>query len=44
MDLDKATETYNEEINQGNAAFMLSENKVDKDVIKMQIGNVLPGE
>jgi hypothetical protein len=41
---EKAKEKYQDAIANGDSAVMVSENKQDKDVMKIDIGNILPSE
>ena len=42
LEQEEAKEKYDDAVAGGHSAVMLEENKVDQDVFKMNIGNILP--
>jgi hypothetical protein len=44
MAKEKAQEKYDDALAAGNAAVMVQEHEKDKDLLKMQIGGIQPGQ
>ena len=42
MEKEKAKDKYDDEIARGNAAVLVSENELDKEVLQILVGNILP--
>jgi hypothetical protein len=43
MDQDKAAEKFDDAVSGGNAAAMLTQKKDQKDLLELDVGNILPG-
>jgi hypothetical protein len=44
MKKETAQEKYDDALADGNSAVMVQENKADRDVLEINVGNILPGQ